>query len=101
AFIAHNAKNPHLSKKEVRQAISYATNRQEMLDSFYAGRGTLVSGPFAPGSWAYNLDVKPYAYNLARARELLSTAGYSKTGSDGYLVGEDGKPLQFTLKIPI
>jgi peptide/nickel transport system substrate-binding protein len=101
AFIAHNAKNPHLAKREVRQAISYATNRQEMLDSFYAGRGTLVSGPFAPGSWAYNLDVKPYAYNLARAKELLSGAGYSKTGSDGYLLTDDGKPLAFTLKIPI
>jgi peptide/nickel transport system substrate-binding protein len=101
AFIAHNTKNPHLAKKEVRQAIGYATNRQEMLDSFYAGRGTLVSGPFAPGSWAYNLDVKPLPFNVARAKELLASAGYSKTGSDGYLLTDDGKPLQFTLKIPI
>ena len=100
AFVAHNTRNPHLAKKEVRQAISYATNRQEMLDSFYAGRGTLVSGPFAPGSWAYNLDVKPLPYNVARARELLASAGY-KAGSDGALVTEEGKPLQFTLKIPI
>lgn len=100
-FIAHNTRNPHLAKKEVRQAISYAANRQEMLDSFYAGRGTLVSGPFAPGSWAYNLDVKPLPFNVARAKELLNAAGYSKTGSDGYLLAEDGKPLQFTLKIPI
>jgi peptide/nickel transport system substrate-binding protein len=101
AFIAHNMRNPYLAKKEVRQAISYATNRQEMLDSFYAGRGTLVSGPFAPGSWAYNLDVRPLPYNQARARDLLASAGYSKTGADGYLVGDDGKPLAFTLKIPI
>jgi peptide/nickel transport system substrate-binding protein len=100
-FFGHNFKNPHLAKKEVRQAIAYATNRQEMLDSFYAGRGTLISGPFAPGSWAYNLDVKPLPFNLSRAKELLSQAGYSKTGSDGYLVGEEGKPLAFTLKIPI
>ncbi len=100
AFVAHNTRNPHLSKKEVRQAISYATNRQEMLDSFYAGRGTLVSGPFAPGSWAYNLDVKPLPYNVARAKELLASAGY-KAGGDGSLLTEEGKPLQFTLKIPI
>lgn len=101
AFIGHNFRNPHLAKKEVRQAIAYATNRQEMLDSFYAGRGTLVSGPFAPGSWAYNLDVKPLPFNLARARELLASAGYSKTGPDGVLMAEEGKPLQFSLKIPI
>jgi peptide/nickel transport system substrate-binding protein len=100
-FFGHNFKNPHLAKKEVRQAIAYATNRQEMLDSFYAGRGTLISGPFAPGSWAYNLDVKPLPFNLARAKELLAQAGYTKTGSDGFLVADEGKPLQFTLKIPI
>ncbi len=101
AFIAHNVRNPHLAKKEVRQAITYATNRQEMLDSFYAGRGTLVSGPFAPGSWAYNLDVKPLPFNVGRAKELLASAGYTKTGSDGVLLDDEGKPLQFTLKIPI
>ncbi len=100
-FFGHNFRNPHLAKKEVRQAITYAINRQEMLDSFYAGRGTLISGPFAPGSWAYNLDVKPVPFNAARAKELLAQAGYAKTGSDGFLVAEDGKPLQFTLKIPI
>lgn len=99
-FFGHNYRNQHLAKKEVRQAITYAINRQEMLDSFYSGRGTLISGPFAPGSWAYNLDVKPNPFNPAKARELLSQAGY-KTGADGYLVGDEGKPLQFTLKIPI
>jgi len=100
SFVGHNARNPHLAKKEVRQAIAYAINRQEMLDSFYAGRGTLISGPFAPGSWAYNLDVKSLPFNVARAKDLLTQAGY-KTGADGYLVGEEGKPLAFTLKIPI
>src|SRR5262249_9672898 len=93
-FFGHNFKNPHLAKKEVRQAIAYAVNRQEMLDSFYSGRGTLISGPFAPGSWAYNLDVKPIAFNVARAKELLAQAGY-KPGPDGYLAGDEGKPLQF------
>ncbi len=100
-FFGHNYRNPHLAKKEVRQAINYATNRQEMLDSFYSGRGTLISGPFAPGSWAYNLDVKTAPFNPARAKELLAQAGYNKLGADGFLVADEGKPLQFTLKIPI
>jgi peptide/nickel transport system substrate-binding protein len=100
-FFGHNCRNPHLAKKEVRQAISYAINRQEMLDSFYAGRGTLISGPFAPGSWAYNLEVKPIPYNVSRAKTLLAQAGYTQTGMDGYLLAEEGEPLAFTLKIPI
>jgi peptide/nickel transport system substrate-binding protein len=100
-FFGHNQRNPHLAKKEVRQAIGYAINRQEMLDSFYAGRGTLISGPFAPGSWAYNLDVKPLPYDPSRARQLLEQAGYRERGPDGYLRTPSGAPLHFKLKIPI
>jgi peptide/nickel transport system substrate-binding protein len=100
-FFAHNQRNPHLAKKEVRQAIAHAINRQEMLDSFYAGRGSLISGPFAPGSWAYNLEVQPIPFDAERARQLLAQAGYRERGSDGYLKTPDGKPLTFELKIPI
>ena len=50
-FFGHNHRNPDLGKKEVRQAISHAINRQEMLDSFYEGRGTLISGPFGSFQW--------------------------------------------------
>jgi len=100
-FFGHNCRNPHLAKRDVRQAIAYAVNRQEMLDSFYAGRGTLISGPFAPGSWAYNLEVKPLPFNPGRAASLLDKAGYSQKGPDGYRLGPDGTPLTFTLKIPI
>ena len=99
-FFGHNHRNPHLAKKEVRKAISKAINRQEMLDSFYAGRGTLITGPFAPGSWAYNLDVKPLAYDPGGAQRLLESAGYT-AGRDGYFRDENGVPLAFRLKIPI
>src|SRR5258708_4277356 len=101
AFFGHNFRNPHLAKKHVRQPITFPTNRHEILDSFYSGRGALISGPFAPGSWAYNLDVKAVPFNPTRAKELLAQAGYAKMGSDGYLQTDEAKPLQFTLKIPI
>ncbi len=100
-FFAHNQGNPHLAKKQVRQAIAHAIHRQEMLDSFYAGRGTLISGPFAPGSWAYNLDVQPLAFDPAKARALLAEAGYTQRGTDGLLRTPEGEPLRFRLKIPI
>jgi len=100
-FFGHNHRNPHLQKKQVRQAISHAINRPEMLESFYAGRGSLISGPFAPGSWAYNLDVEPVQYDPARARALLAEAGYRDKGRDGYLKTDDGSPLSFVLKVPI
>ncbi len=78
SFFGYNLRNPVLAIKEVRQAISYAINRQEMLDSFFEGKGQLISGPFAPGSWAYNLDVKPIVYSVDKANSLLDRAGFTE-----------------------
>ncbi len=99
SFFAYNMRNPLLSDKLVRKAFTYAVNREEMLNSFFNGQGTIVSGPFAPGSWAYNLDVAPLRYDPAKAAELLKEAGF-KMGANGVLE-KDGEELSLTLKVPI
>src|SRR3989441_13227520 len=70
-----------------------------MLDAFFNGQGTIISGPFAPGSWAYNLDVQPLPHDQAKAVALLKEAGFS-AGPDG-VMQKDGKPLALSLKVPI
>lgn len=99
SFFGYNIRNPLLADKRVRKAFTYAVNRQEMLDSFFHGQGTIISGPFAPGSWAYNLDVQPLDFNPEKAIELLNEAGFVK-GDDGIMV-KDGQKLSLTLKVPI
>mgnify|MGYP001392435061 CR=1 FL=1 len=63
SFIALNNQRKVLANKIVRQALSYAVNRQEMLDAFFYGKGRLISGPFAPTSWAYNMDVGQFSFD--------------------------------------
>ncbi|MFQ5903198.1 MAG: ABC transporter substrate-binding protein [Candidatus Binatia bacterium] len=99
SFFGYNMRNPLLADKRVRKAITYAVNRQEMLDSFFQGQGTIISGPFAPGSWAYNLDVEPLPYDPQKAIELLNEAGFVQ-GDDG-IMEKDGEKLSLTLKVPI
>ncbi|HEU0187914.1 MAG TPA: ABC transporter substrate-binding protein [Gallionellaceae bacterium] len=99
SFFGYNLRNPLLADKRVRQAFGYALNRQEMLDAFFNGQGTIISGPFAPGSWAYNLDVQPLPFNPQKAKELLREAGF-KQGPDG-IMQKDGKKLALTLLVPI
>src|SRR5437870_9873877 len=70
-----------------------------MLDSFFNGQGTVISGPFAPGSWAYNLDVKPLPFSPERSRALLAEAGF-KPGADG-IMEKGGQKLALSLKVPI
>jgi peptide/nickel transport system substrate-binding protein len=98
-FFGYNTRNPLLADKRVRKAFTLAINRNEMLKSFFNNQGTVISGPFAPGSWAYNLDVKPLPYDVAAAEKLLTDAGFKK-GGDGIMV-KNGKRLALSLKVPI
>lgn len=99
SFFGYNVRNPFLADKRVRQAFTYAVNRQEMLESFFNGQGTIISGPFAPGSWAYNLEVQPLSFNPEKAKTLLKEAGFAP-GVDG-IMQKDGKKLTLLLKVPI
>ena len=99
SFFGFNMRNPLLADNRVRQAFTYAVNRQEMLDAFFQGQGTIISGPFAPGSWAYNLDVEPIPYDPQQAISLLKAAGFNPD-ADG-IMAKDGKKLSLVLKVPI
>ncbi|MDH4134176.1 MAG: ABC transporter substrate-binding protein [Gammaproteobacteria bacterium] len=99
SFFGYNVRNPQLADARVRRAFTLAINRSEMLNAFFNNQGTVISGPFAPGSWAYNLDVKPLPYNPAEAEKLLNQAGFRK-GGDG-IMAKNGKKLALTLKVPI
>jgi peptide/nickel transport system substrate-binding protein len=88
-----------LRDKRVRQAISQAINRQEMIDAFFQGKGRLISGPFPPSSWAYNLDVKPLSYDPERAKSLLAAAGLRY--KDGRLVSPTGQPVTLSFAVPL
>ena len=99
AFFGYNLRKPLLADKRVRQAFAHAVNREEMLDAFFNKQGTIISGPFAPGSWAYNLDVQPLAFDPQKAIALLKEAGFTR-GPDG-VMQKDGKNLALSLKVPI
>jgi peptide/nickel transport system substrate-binding protein len=74
-YIGFNQKKPPLDKIEVRQAIAHAINRQEVVDSFYAGRGELAKEFMPKEIFGYAEDVKTYDFNPQRSRQLLQQAG--------------------------
>ena len=100
SFFGYNLRNPVLAIKEVRKAISYAINRQEMLGSFFEGKGQLISGPFAPGSWAYNLDIEPFPFSPEEAGRLLDRAGFTERTKQG-IRKRGSYSLEFQMVVPI
>jgi len=61
------------SDKRVRQAFYYAINRQGIVDQYYKGRAKVLINP--PGFKEYD-DLDKYAFNVDKAKQLLSDAGY-------------------------
>jgi len=95
-YIGYNLKNPLFQDKRVRQAFTYATHREEIVQYVLYGFGTVISGPFPSHLWFYNPDVKPLPYDPKKSRQLLAEAGWKDTDGDGVL-DKDGKPFRFKL----
>ena len=71
-----NCRNPYLANKYVRQAISHCIDRQGIVDNLLGGYGVPGANPVAVPSWAFNTNIAPDSYDLAKARELMDMAGY-------------------------
>lgn len=62
--------------KRVRQALSYAINREALAKEILKGTAQVARGFYGPGNPAYNPATKGYTYDPAKAKQLLAEAGY-------------------------
>jgi len=92
--------NPILLDREVRIAIEYALDRQEMIDVALMGYGEVGSTLVPPLFEFWHLDLGDdfRAYDPQMAVDILEAAGYTP-GADGIRVSPEGDPLSFTLLI--
>jgi peptide/nickel transport system substrate-binding protein len=95
-MINFDISKPPFDDVAVRQAISLAVDRQDIIDTVYLGAATLGSpGWVHPDKSVYNPDVAP-SYDAAAAAALLEEAGY--TDSDGDGIREfSGGPMSFEM----
>ena len=95
-YLGYNMTKPLFQDKRVRQAISYAIDKQELIDGVLLGLGQAATGPYKPDTWVYNNNVKRYNYDPEKAKALLSEAGWEDSDNDNIL-DKDGEPLAFTI----
>ena len=94
-YLGYNLRLPLFQDRRVREAITCAINKEEIIAGVLLGMGQIAHGPYKPGTWAYKPQVADPAYNPARAAALLKEAGFVM-GQDGMLA-KNGVPLSFTI----
>jgi peptide/nickel transport system substrate-binding protein len=82
--------------KNVRQALLYALNRQQIVSAVYFGHGSVANSVEPPTSWTYKDKTQvTYTFDKAKAESLLDAAGWTK-GSDG-IRAKGGQKLKFNM----
>src|SRR5690625_7993885 len=62
--------------ERVRQAISMAIDKDQIIDGIYDGFGEPAIGPIPPDVLGYDESVSGLDHDLEKAKELLAEAGY-------------------------
>ncbi len=75
AYVTINQKVKPFDNPLVRQAVAHGLDRAGVVKAFYAGRGEVAHEFMPPQVLGYAKNVKKYAFNPARARQLLQQAG--------------------------
>lgn len=75
-YLAMNVEKEPFNKKEVRQAIHHALNRETYLEAIYLGMAKKAKNPLPPGMWSYHEGIQDYDYDIQKAKTLLAKAGY-------------------------
>ncbi len=77
-YMGFNLKKQKFKNKKIREALSLALDRKQMVDILFFGHGKVCNGPFLPGTFAYNENAPKAVQNIKKAKQLLKELGYDK-----------------------
>jgi peptide/nickel transport system substrate-binding protein len=87
-----------MQKREFRQAISHAVDREKFAETVFLDAAVPIWGPVTPGNkpWFWP-DVPRYPYDVAKARELLKSIGLEDRNGNGIVEDAAGTEARFTV----
>jgi ABC-type transport system substrate-binding protein len=89
-YVTMNVNVPPFDKKEVRQAVNYAINKDRII-RIINNRGVPANQPLPPSMPGYATDYQGYTFDPAKAKELLAAAGQG-SGFDTELLAFNTDP---------
>lgn len=85
-----------LNNLDVRRALNYALDKRALISYDLHGNGRPIATFSMPGEAGHNASLRPYEFDLKKARQLLGKAGYP----NGFTLKILAKPpMQRTTKI--
>jgi peptide/nickel transport system substrate-binding protein len=99
-YIGWNNANPIFQDMRVRQAMTYFTNREQMVKTILYDLGQVVDGPIYRFRPEYDESLYSHPFDPQKALALLREAGWKDSDGDGILDKEiDGQPTPFRFEI--
>lgn len=95
-----NHRNPILADVQVRRALTHIIDYDYFVNQVQRGMAVRIATPMPPNRPYYAKDLPLPDFNIAKAKELLSKAGWADTDGDGILdkvINGQRQPLSFKL----
>jgi len=70
-----------LAEKEIREALNYGTDKEDLLNKVLQGEGKIVDSPILPDVLGFNSPSRIYQFDENLANEILEKAGFIKNES--------------------
>jgi peptide/nickel transport system substrate-binding protein len=100
SYIGWNNAHPIFSDTRVRQAMTYLTNRKQMVKTILFDLGEVVDGPIYLFRPEYDKTLFSHPYDPQKALQLLGEAGWKDSDGDGILDKViDGQKVPFRFEI--
>jgi len=98
-FLYVNMNKEPLNSVKVRQALNYALDRQQIVDTALEGVGGTPAKSFFASmmSWSINDRIDLVSRDEQKARSLLDEAGFEDVNGDGWLE-YNGEPFELNIK---
>ncbi len=78
-----NQTNAKLADKRVRQALAYAVDYDYLINNAAKGLAKRIASPVSEERAYFNKNVPQYPFNIDKAKDLLSQAGWTDSNGDG------------------
>lgn len=98
-FIGFNFNNNIFNDRNIRQAVAYSVDENNIIESVYLGNAEKAYSPVSSSSWLYDKSVYGYEYDIPTAKMLLEQSGWRFRTSSTVRENTDGKKLSVTILV--